>query len=60
MKWLLSDMFIVGLDTTVTTIRWCILFVVTRPQIAKKLRQEIDTVIGNERKPRQVLLSDHF
>ncbi|KAF2361341.1 Cytochrome P450 [Trinorchestia longiramus] len=49
--WLLSDLFIVGLDTTVTTMRWSILFFVTRPTICEKLFAEIDSVIGTDRKP---------
>ncbi|KAA0194234.1 Cytochrome P450 CYP3216A1 [Hyalella azteca] len=49
--WLLSDLFIVGLDTTVTTLRWSVLFFITRPKVTQKLIEEIDSVIGSERKP---------
>ncbi|KAA0193375.1 Cytochrome P450 CYP3216A, partial [Hyalella azteca] len=49
--WLLSDLFIVGLDTTVTTLRWSVLFFIKRPKVTQKLVEEIDSVIGSERKP---------
>ncbi|ROT70914.1 putative cytochrome P450 2C8-like [Penaeus vannamei] len=41
LKWLVSDLFIVGLDTTVTTLRWCTLFLVLRhPEVQEKIFQE--------------------
>ncbi|KAK7021790.1 hypothetical protein SK128_010779 [Halocaridina rubra] len=51
LKWLISDLFIVGLDTTVTTLRWCLLFLVRHPEIEEKLFQELDSVIGIDRHP---------
>ncbi|KAK4325035.1 hypothetical protein Pmani_004346 [Petrolisthes manimaculis] len=51
LMWLVSDMFIVGLDTTVTTLRWCYLFLLREPQIQQRLYQEIEAVIGSDRFP---------
>lgn len=51
LKWLVSDLFIVGLDTTVTTLRWCFLFLVRHPEIEEKVFQELEAVIGIDRNP---------
>ena len=51
LKWLLSDLFIVGLDTTVTTLRWGLLFLVRQPDTQEKLYQEIDSVFSFDKKP---------
>ncbi|XP_069999742.1 cytochrome P450 2U1-like [Penaeus vannamei] len=51
LKWLVSDLFIVGLDTTVTTLRWCTLFLVRHPEVQEKIFQEVDAVIGTDRMP---------
>lgn len=49
--WLLSDLFIVGLDTTVTTLRWCFLFLLRHPHLQDALFHEIEANIGTERLP---------
>ncbi|XP_045592688.1 cytochrome P450 2U1 [Procambarus clarkii] len=51
LKWLLSDLFIVGLDTTVTTLRWCFLFLLRHPHLQDALFHEIEANIGTERLP---------
>ncbi|XP_071524102.1 cytochrome P450 2U1-like [Panulirus ornatus] len=51
LKWLVSDLFIVGLDTTVTTLRWCFLLLVRHPEVQDKLFSELETTIGTDRFP---------
>ncbi|KAK3873881.1 hypothetical protein Pcinc_021142 [Petrolisthes cinctipes] len=51
LMWLVSDLFIVGLDTTVTTLRWCCLFLLREPQVQQRLHEEIEAVIGSDRFP---------
>ncbi|KAL6486135.1 hypothetical protein MHYP_G00055270 [Metynnis hypsauchen] len=49
------DMFEAGTETTATTIRWGLLFMMKYPEIQKKVQAEIDIVIGQSRQP---LLAD--
>lgn len=42
------DMIMGGTDTTATTIEWCVLELVRYPEIQKKLREEIERVVGTE------------
>ncbi|CAL4123074.1 unnamed protein product, partial [Meganyctiphanes norvegica] len=51
LMWLCSDIFIVGLDTTVTTLRWAVLFLVRHPDIQQKLYNETESTFGRERSP---------
>ncbi|CAH0555175.1 unnamed protein product [Brassicogethes aeneus] len=51
---LLADIFGAGLDTTLTTLRWYLLFMATNPQHQDILRQQIEEEVGN----RLVKLSD--
>ncbi|CAM6082285.1 unnamed protein product [Calypogeia fissa] len=44
------DMIMGGTDTTATTIEWCVLEVVRYPEIQRKLREEIERVVGTERR----------
>ncbi|KAJ7311147.1 hypothetical protein JRQ81_006751 [Phrynocephalus forsythii] len=41
-----------GFDTVTTGLSWSLLYLVTYPEIQKKIQQEIDEVIGRERKPK--------
>ncbi|XP_033742979.1 cytochrome P450 2B5-like [Pecten maximus] len=45
------NLFIAGTDTTATTIRWAILYLIHNKPIQDKLRQEIVTVVGTSRLP---------
>ncbi|KAK8390851.1 hypothetical protein O3P69_010518 [Scylla paramamosain] len=51
LKWLLSDLFIVGLDTTVTTLRWCFLFLVRQQDVQRRVFKEVEATIGLDRQP---------
>lgn len=42
---LLADIFGAGLDTTMTTIRWTLLYVALDPRVQKQLRQEFDEIL---------------
>ncbi|XP_033110809.1 cytochrome P450 2U1-like [Anneissia japonica] len=47
----LFDLFIAGSETTATTIMWTILYLVKYPEVQEKLQQEVDEVLGQEKKP---------
>ncbi|XP_064647300.1 cytochrome P450 2U1-like isoform X2 [Lineus longissimus] len=47
----ISDLFIAGSETTASTLRFAILFMILNPDIQEKVQAEIDEVIGGERKP---------
>ncbi|XP_018429095.1 PREDICTED: cytochrome P450 2F2-like, partial [Nanorana parkeri] len=43
---LVSDLFVAGMETTTTTMRWAILLMMKYPEIQKKVQNEIDSIIG--------------
>ncbi|KAM9324496.1 cytochrome P450 2D6 [Gastrophryne carolinensis] len=45
------DMFTAGIETTTTTLRWAILFMLLYPDVQRKVQKEIDEVIGRSRNP---------
>ncbi|XP_077133715.1 cytochrome P450 2D14-like [Ranitomeya variabilis] len=45
------DLFIAGSESTSTTLRWAVLFMLLYPDVQSQVQQEIDKVIGRERKP---------
>ncbi|XP_077982847.1 steroid 17-alpha-hydroxylase/17,20 lyase-like [Glandiceps talaboti] len=49
------DIFGAGLDTTINTLNWCIAYLVNYPDVQIKVQNEIDDVVGQNRRP---LLSD--
>ncbi|KAI1293484.1 Cytochrome P450 1A1 [Halotydeus destructor] len=44
----LSDLFLAGSDTTRMTMHWMILFLAKYPHLQKKVRDEIDEVLGDQ------------
>nr|XP_020659499.1 cytochrome P450 1A5 [Pogona vitticeps] len=49
---IVNDIFGAGFDTVTTALSWCLMYLVTYPEIQKKIQQEIDQVLGRERKPK--------
>ena len=47
----ISQLFGAGSETTVTTIRWAILYMMGYPEIQRKIQQEIDNAVGRDRLP---------
>ncbi|KAM3930483.1 cytochrome P450 2C5-like [Leptodactylus fuscus] len=43
---LVSNLFVAGLETTSTTLRWALLLMMKYPEIQEKVQKEIDQVIG--------------
>nr|ATG29929.1 CYP75B115 [Taxus chinensis] len=50
MKALLLDLFTAGTDTSSSTVEWAITELIRHPDIMEKCRQELDTMVGTERK----------
>ncbi|XP_030843486.1 cytochrome P450 2J6 [Strongylocentrotus purpuratus] len=48
----IADLFLAGSDTTATTLKWCILFMMAYPQVQSRVQDELDHVVGRERIPR--------
>ncbi|XP_070618059.1 cytochrome P450 1A5-like [Erythrolamprus reginae] len=49
---LVNDIFGAGFSTVSTGLSWSLMYLITYPEIQKKIREEIDVTIGRERKPR--------
>ncbi|XP_008634709.1 cytochrome P450 2D14 [Corvus cornix cornix] len=45
------DLFTAGSETSSTTLRWALLYMLLHPEIQSKVQAEIDKVIGRERPP---------
>ncbi|NXN89533.1 CP1A5 protein, partial [Bombycilla garrulus] len=49
---LVNDLFGAGLDTITTALSWSLMYLVTYPDIQRKIQEELDRTIGQERRPR--------
>ena len=47
----LSDMFSAGYETTSTTLRWVIAFLVNNPECQAEIQNKLDEVVGRDRMP---------
>ena len=47
----LKDMFSAGYETTSTTLRWAIAFLVHHPECQREIQRQLDEVVGRERMP---------
>lgn len=47
----IKDLFMGGVDTTNTILSWSLLYMITWPDIQKKVQEELDRVIGRQRLP---------
>ncbi|PIA32655.1 hypothetical protein AQUCO_04400086v1 [Aquilegia coerulea] len=47
-KALLQDLVLVATDTTATTVEWAMAEIMNHPEILKKIREELASVVGNE------------
>ncbi|EDO43314.1 predicted protein [Nematostella vectensis] len=47
----LGDMFIAGYETTSTSLRWAITFLVNYPEYQEEIHQQLDQVVGPDRMP---------
>ncbi|XP_069483781.1 cytochrome P450 2B4-like [Ambystoma mexicanum] len=47
----IADLFVAGTDTTSTTLRWGLLYMITYPDIQARCQQEIEQVVGWDRLP---------
>uniref|UniRef100_A0A7M4EFT8 Cytochrome P450 1A n=1 Tax=Crocodylus porosus TaxID=8502 RepID=A0A7M4EFT8_CROPO len=54
---LVNDLFGAGFDTVTTALSWSLVYLVTYPDIQKKIQNELDQTIGRERRPK---LSDRL
>ncbi|KAG1698859.1 Cytochrome P450 18a1 [Nymphon striatum] len=49
LKSLIVDLFIAGTETTSTTLRWAVVYMLHHPEIQQKIHTEIDEIVGPER-----------
>ncbi|XP_018414433.1 PREDICTED: cytochrome P450 1A5-like isoform X2 [Nanorana parkeri] len=49
---IVNDLFGAGFDTVTTALSWSLMYLVANPKIQDKLQNELDQVIGRERRPK--------
>ncbi|XP_032926667.1 cytochrome P450 1A5-like isoform X2 [Catharus ustulatus] len=49
---IVNDLFGAGFDTITTALSWSLMYLVTYPNIQKRIQEELDQTIGRERRPR--------
>lgn len=45
------DFFVAGGDTTNNTLVFCLLYMVLHPQVQNAVQEELDSVVGQDRRP---------
>ncbi|KAM6948692.1 cytochrome P450 2J4-like [Aplochiton taeniatus] len=50
----IMDLLLAGTETTYTSLRWALLYMIKYPHIQKKVQEEIDQVVGPGRQPAMV------
>ncbi|XP_070560496.1 cytochrome P450 2D4-like [Ptychodera flava] len=48
----IMELFFGGTDTTLTTLQWAFMFMLSNPDVQQKVQDEIDRVVGKDRQPR--------
>ena len=51
LRHVIQDLFLAGSETTTTTLRWSLLYLVKYPEIQEKVFAELENAIGHERTP---------
>ncbi|XP_077985288.1 cytochrome P450 2U1-like [Glandiceps talaboti] len=51
LKYTLVDLFVAGTETTATTLKWALLFMILYPDIQEQVFEEINQVVGESRRP---------
>ncbi|XP_078604852.1 cytochrome P450 2U1-like [Branchiostoma floridae x Branchiostoma japonicum] len=46
--WMIQDLFVAGIETTITTLRWGLLYMVLCPEEQQKVQAELDSVLGTD------------
>lgn len=46
-----NDFFVAGGDTTNNTLSFCLLYMVLHPEVQSAVRKELDSVVGQDRRP---------
>ncbi|MEE6517403.1 hypothetical protein FKM82_027583 [Ascaphus truei] len=49
---IVNDLFGAGFDTVTTALSWSLMYLVAHPETQQKIQEELDQVIGRERRPR--------
>jgi len=47
----MMDLFVAGSETTSTTLTWAMLYMIRYPKVQKKVQEELDKVVGQNRHP---------
>ncbi|XP_038069464.1 cytochrome P450 2J6-like [Patiria miniata] len=52
MRQVVGDLFVAGSETTTTTLRWSLLYMMAYPEVQTRVQKELDDVTGRNRFPR--------